>query len=212
MIILESEGLKIKMSNGTEYQVYFIPVLILGDNLGLNSLLGFSKSFNGCFCRFCKIDKSLSKTATSADPMLRRNYSNYKIDLIADDVKGTGIVEKCQFNRIPSFHVIDNLSVDAMHDVVEGICQYDMTNSILYFIQTKKFFSLEVLNKRKRTFEYGELEIGNNSPDISITHLKKKHLKMSASEILTFVIYFPLMVGDLVPQDDAVWQFVLLLR
>lgn len=32
---------------------------------------------------------------------------------------------------------------------------------------------------------------------------------MSASEMMTFVNYFTLMVGDLVPDDDEVWQFVL---
>lgn len=32
---------------------------------------------------------------------------------------------------------------------------------------------------------------------------------MSASEMLTFTLNFPLMVGDLVPEDDEVWQFLL---
>lgn len=75
----------------------------------------------------------------------------------------TGNRGKCAFNTIPSFHVIDNLSVDVMHDVVEGICHYDMANSTLHFIQNK-FLTLDLLNSRKRTFEYGDIEIGNISP------------------------------------------------
>lgn len=65
-------------------------------------------------------------------------------------------------------------------------------------------FSLDILNKRKQTFEYGELEVGNMSPDIKVSHLKRRHFKMSAREMLIFVMYFPIMVGDLVPSDDEV--------
>lgn len=34
---------------------------------------------------------------------------------------------------------------------------------------------------------------------------------MSAREILTFVMYFPIMVGDIVPENDEIWSFILLL-
>lgn len=33
---------------------------------------------------------------------------------------------------------------------------------------------------------------------------------MSAREMMTFIYYFPLMVGDLVPEDDNVWLFFLI--
>ncbi|XP_061387200.1 uncharacterized protein LOC133322173, partial [Musca vetustissima] len=211
MAFLETEGLDIEMSDGATFHVYFIPLLILGDNLGLNSILGFIKNFNGKFCRFCEIDYQSSQKSCSANPELRRDYGKYNSALEITDSKKTGIIEKCEFNKIPSFHVIDNISVDAMHDVLEGVCHYDMTNVILYLVTTKKYFSLEELNKRKRCFEYGELEIGNFSPHITKLHLEKKHLKMSAREMLTFVIYFPIMVGDFVPRDDEVWQLVLTL-
>lgn len=44
-----------------------------------------------------------------------------------------------------------------------------------------------------------------------MVHLKNNHLRMSAREMLTFVTYFPLLVGDLVPSEDNVWEFILLL-
>jgi len=34
---------------------------------------------------------------------------------------------------------------------------------------------------------------------------------MSAREVMTFIHYFPLMVGDLVPENDEVWSFFLIL-
>jgi len=32
---------------------------------------------------------------------------------------------------------------------------------------------------------------------------------MSAREMMTFIHYFSLMIGDLVPEDDNVWLFFL---
>lgn len=49
---LEIEGLTIKTSSGKDVHVYFTLLLILGDNLGLNSILGFEESFqSNHFCR-----------------------------------------------------------------------------------------------------------------------------------------------------------------
>lgn len=32
---------------------------------------------------------------------------------------------------------------------------------------------------------------------------------MSAREMLTFTIYLPLMIGDIIPDEDEVWKFLL---
>lgn len=52
---LETDGITININN-TEHQVFFSLGLILGDNLGMHSILGFSESFMAKFpCRFCKL-------------------------------------------------------------------------------------------------------------------------------------------------------------
>lgn len=71
-------------------------------------------------------------------------------------------------------------------------------------MQTTKLFSLETLNIRKTTFNYGSIEVGNISPPIMLLQLQNNHLKMSGREIMTFIHYFPQMVGDLIPQNDDV--------
>lgn len=38
--------------------------------------------------------------------------------------------------------------------------------------------------------------------------MKKKHLKMTASESKTFTTFLPLIIGPLIPQDDEVWEFL----
>jgi len=55
--LLESDGLDIVTECG-RFRVHFILGIVLGDNLGMNSILEFSKSFSAnYFCRFCKVNK-----------------------------------------------------------------------------------------------------------------------------------------------------------
>ena len=52
---LKNNGIVITV-DGKKHQIYFQCSLILGDNLGLNSIFGFVKSFSADYsCRMCKI-------------------------------------------------------------------------------------------------------------------------------------------------------------
>lgn len=57
LLSLQENGIIVHVQN-EEKTVYFQLASLLGDNLGMNSILGFSESFssNSC-CRFCKIEK-----------------------------------------------------------------------------------------------------------------------------------------------------------
>lgn len=206
---LAIDGIQIETKTGA-YHVYFVLGLILGDNLGLNSILDFSKSFSAnFFCRFCKVNKSDAQELTDENVCLLRNRNNYKQDVELNDFSCTGIYKESQLNQIKSFHVTENYSVDLMHDLFEGICHYDICEILNYYIEEKKIFSLETFNRRKQQFNYGILEISNLSPPIKPADLKKNHLKMSAREMITFVHFLPLIIGDLVPENDSVWGFFL---
>lgn len=145
------------------------------------------------------------------DPSCMRNIDNYNIDVESKNFSETGIYKASTLNQIHSFHVTKNVCVDTMHDLYEGIYHYDMCHIIKYFINTAKLFTLDTLNNRKSNFNYGPIESGNLSPEISIIHLNNCHLKMSAREVMTFIHFFPFMIGDLVPNHDEVWLFFLIL-
>lgn len=205
---LEEDGIFIETAEGTK-NIYFVLSLVLGDNLGLNTVLGFTSSFNhNYFCRFCKASKISTHTMTTNDPNLSRNLFNYDEDVDANNMSLTGIKELSILNSIHSFHVTTNFAVDIMHDIFEGVCHYDMCH-IINHLMNSKYFSLKTLNARKQMFNYGEIEVGNVSPEITEAHLAKFHLKMTAREMMCFMHLFSLMVGDLVPQDDHVWLFFL---
>lgn len=190
--------------------MYFVLSLLIGDNLGVNCVCDFSKSFSAnYFCRFCRASKNLTRTLSYEDGTLLRNIDNYTEDVDKDDFSSTGINKDSVLNQIKLFHVTSNFSVDIMHDIFEGICHYNMCHLIIYFTEKVQIFSLETLNFRKQNFSYCELEQKNLSPQIEKHHLHKFHLKMSARQMMCFVHFFSLIIGDLIPENDEVWQFFL---
>lgn len=156
--LLEKDGIIIHTHDGPK-EVHFILGLITGDNLGLNSICDFSRSFSSnYFCRFCKAHKTLTHTLSEEDNTLLRNVENYVHDVEINDFSQTGVAQNSILNNITSFHVTTNYCVDIMHDIFEGICHYNMCHIITYYTETINIISLETLNLRKQHFSYGELE------------------------------------------------------
>jgi hypothetical protein len=78
---LGNDGITINTYSGPKH-VYFILGLLLRDNLGINSLCEFSKSFSDNFyCKFCKAPKSIMQHLSKENDSLLRNCINYRDDL-----------------------------------------------------------------------------------------------------------------------------------
>ncbi|KAE9528505.1 hypothetical protein AGLY_012076, partial [Aphis glycines] len=118
--------------------IYFALGLVLGDNLGLNSILGFIESFSAnYYCRICRSPKSDLQHFISESKLLR-NKINYESDLIQNNVSVTGLNERCIFNDIPNFHITGNIVCDFMHDIPKGVARYDMAVIINNYINPSK--------------------------------------------------------------------------
>lgn len=75
-----------------EFHVHFILGLILGDNLGLNTMLDFSKSFSAnYYCRFCKASKSEALELFVENRELMGTINNYSDDVNTNSFMSTGI-------------------------------------------------------------------------------------------------------------------------
>lgn len=215
LIKLETDGIVIRI-NGKQIRVYFNLCLILGDNLGINEILSFTKSFN-CkpYCRICTQDIENMKKMNAEDLRSLRTVKSYNEALLIENekerVQKTGIKENSIFNNIPSFHVTQNFTVDVMHDLLEGICHYDIGKILSKFIFELKMFSLSTLNSRKQMFPYGDIEIGYRGNEIKLSDLQKLHFRMTSREMLTFTTLLPLMIHDLVPTTNKIWSFLLCL-
>ena len=208
---LQTQGIELNI-NGTKKTVKFQLVLIVGDNLGLNGICEFVESFKANFCcRICSINSEDLGTTSKENVSLLRNKISYKADVEAKNLSKTGVKEECVFNAVNGFHITENISIDMMHDVLEGVCMYIMRGMIFYFIFTKKHFTLEQMNDIIENFEYGHES--NKPPKIALNRLKQKiDLKMSAAEMLCFERYFGLMFGNLVPEGEKHWKLYIFLR
>lgn len=102
--------------------MYFVLGFVAGDNLGLNSLLGFSKGFTALHCcRICRLSNKETSKAYSEDETKLRNPTNYESDLEKRNFQLSGIHERWILNILRSFHVTTNVVVDIMHDLSSSL-------------------------------------------------------------------------------------------
>lgn len=209
---LEEEGLDIPMSDGSSKKVIFVPHVFRGDNKSIKEAMGFVESFNTFYpCVSCKIEKSSLKSQTSLDTSLLRSRENILDDIAKNSPNTTGIKEKSLWLELKTFNPSINSACDIMHDMSEGVIHYDLAQALIYFIQTKKYFDLCLLNNRIQSFNFGKG--AKNKPDlISMENLKKNKLPTTAAESLLLLETLPFIIGDLVPKYDDHWQLILLLR
>lgn len=201
---VQSEGIDI-CADGKVTKVFFKMVLVTGDNLGLNSILDFVKSFIAYYCcRFCRVHKDVMNYMTELDYSILRNRSSYLED-IQNDVSDGGVHKDSIFNSIEDFHVTENQSVDIMHDFYEKVAHRDICGSLRYFIYDRKFFSLKTFNSRKAKFNYGINDSANLAGPVKEEHLDKDKLQASASEMIILVQHLLTIIGDLVPRKDKFW-------
>lgn len=147
--------------------------------------------------------------ATVENPEDRRNRLNYETDVLIHDQSETGVREYSPFNYLPHFHVTDSSTEDLTHNVEGGVCHYNFIECMYYFIYTQKYFTLDVLNQRMRSFPYADDEKSNIPQPILEDRFKQDKFKMTVSEMANFTQNITFMIGELVPQTDVVWLFLL---
>lgn len=185
---LEEQGIDFCIDGETK-TVRFVLCLLTGDNLGIHTMLSFSSGFNATFyCRFCRRPKD---TTEHADCLRRKQ--DYDEDVILNSLSETGIASNSVFNTLHSFHVLNNKSVDPMHDLFSsGVCKYGLTKVLNHCIFVKQYFSLKQLNEDRK--EIGKTSINDEfrrMPDITEHYVSREicksvSLRMSSSEMQIF--------------------------
>ena len=143
---------------------------------------------------------------------LLRTYRNYLKDC---KYKRNGIIEKCIWNCLTFYNCIKCPCADLTHDLLEGVCRYDMANILQKFIFQLKIFSIKTLNLRLSQFEniFGDR---NKVPQFIEKSILKKQLILSSSEMFYLVEFFGVILGDLVLKSNReslkYWKLYLNLR
>lgn len=181
-------------------------VNVLADNLGFHMCYGLTESFNAHYCcRFCECNKMDRQEQLEECPSKMRTKTSYEQCLTiveksrAIDLKQSfGVKRPCVFNEIGSFHILENLTVDVMHDILEGVGSFLIDESLKWMCQNG--FTEDDVVAKVRDFNYGPIS-KKNKP--SILAWDKSKLGQSAIQVYCLLTNFPFIFvereSDLIP-------------
>jgi len=200
-------------------QIYVSLIQVAGDNLALNSILGFTECFStDYFCTMCYATQEDIKSKFYEKEFKLRSESEYCKDLaLVSDNRQTGlrlshgVKRDCILNEIPHFHVTRNFSLDIMHTILEGIVQVELSCVLYQLCNIKRVFTYDMLSAKIASF-WGAINVEkcNKPPDLS--HIDKPgrlYPSMKAVQSWALLKYLPLIIGDVVAEDDEHWLFLL---
>ena len=77
--------------------------------------------------------------------------------------KEFGINCKSSLNDLKYFHVCDGFLIpDIMHDVLEGVLQYEVKLMLQYMITIERYFTLDMVNTKLENLELSKAESVNS--------------------------------------------------
>lgn len=203
---LESSGMPIG-----QHTVRGTIVNIACDNLGASGVFGFTESFAANFyCRHCECEKSDCQNRVEENKSKRRTIESYTKNLKRAenmkpkiDLKVTkGIKRSCKFNDLENFHVIENMPVDVMHDVNEGIVAYCIHDFFALLIE-KKITSAADIQRRVRDFIYSPIHLQNKP---SLINFEKHNCNQNASQLYCLIVNLPFIFFDLKEEIGEFWK------
>ena len=209
---LEGEGIHIS-TNVFEGQVRAGIAQVTGDNLGVNGICGFVESFvSHHFCRHCKMHINQMRNAQTECHELLRTQQNYEDDVEIRNPTETGIKALCCLNNVEHFQVATNHAPDVMHDILEGVCGVEI-HLVLASLIHEGFFDLDTLNSRLTSFDYSPCDSKNKPSPIDNKKLQNPDGApgQTAAQMWCLVRYLPLIIGDLVPENNQYLELILLL-
>ncbi|PIK52380.1 hypothetical protein BSL78_10692 [Apostichopus japonicus] len=210
--VLYEHGLEL---NCPDYAGIVKPKLfqVIGDNLGLHNMLGFAGSFSAnYYCRFCKVHRMRAEILLQEECNLLRNKISYETDIAENNLSTTGLSRSSVLNELPYYHVLENASVDVMHDIFEGIAPLEVKLILKQLIDNGSF-TLEEINERISSFSYGFTDKRNQPTLIHQNSLRNPSGSsgQTASQMMCLVFTLPLIIGDKVMVDSDVWELLLML-
>ena len=211
--VLETDGIKVPTLKSP---VHGSIVQVTGDNLGIHGLFGLVESFSArnC-CRFCVLEKSHFQTVFCEDEesVIFRTKDMHEEHCYTAQTNPQlphvyGVKRSCLLNSLQYFHTVENYSVDIMHDVLEGVGQYEL-KLVLEYVQVN-FITAREMARRIESFNYGYSERRNRPPAVKLFD-GSNDLGLNAIQSWCLLRNMPLIFGDLVQRDDECWHLLMLL-
>lgn len=185
------------------------------DNLGANQSLGYMASFSSnYYCRHCLLSKEQCQTAIQQDTHLLRTKTIYseQLRIIENSEKvkydeTQGLKFYCKLNDLSNFHVLDNPTVDIMHDLAEGVVPFLLKN-LLGHVINEKVFSENDFNWMTQFYAYGYLHRHDIPSQICTT---KRSLGQNAAQSLCLFRHMPMILYEYREKEhlQTVWPSVI---
>lgn len=203
--ILQNEGITVFV-NGMEKLYKGSLLMVTGDTPASAFLGGFKMSVSaGKPCRTCMTDQDRWKRFFTERAFTLRNMESHlnHLEIIEEPEmlqttreywkKNFGINTRSKLIDILHFDVTMCLVQDIMHILCEGVLEVATRLLINFCIQERKI-TLETLNNRITSFNYGHMQRDKPSL-IKICHLKT-NLKQSAAQMLCLAYVLPFLIND----------------
>lgn len=216
---LLENGHDMTLNYGETIKVYGTIAAFCSDGLAAHQVYGMLGPSAHRFCRMCKISRE-NLHAGDFHPKEHRTEQTFQDDVYAAinnpaTSTGSGIKEDCALNKSVYFHVSNNYVFDAMHDLLEGICPYEIKLILHHYICVEKYFDVEFFNKRIAMYNFGFHERKNKpSPNFQIQSIRNTSdhkIKQKAVQTWCLTRAIPFIISDKVPEDDPFLELVILL-
>lgn len=205
LLILETIGFK--TIDGKHWKAALINISC--DNLGANFVFGFSKGFNAhYYCRICEMTRvECQQTTYELTERLRSTLSHQEhIEFLKEnpncELRETkGVRMACLFNKLNSYDIFENVSLDIMHDIHEGIIPFFLS-SFFDLCISKKIDTEENIFRKIRDFNHGPL-FEKKKP--SLVNLTRHNLGQNASQSYCVMVHLPYIFIDLKDKLISIW-------
>ncbi len=191
---------------------------VAADNLGAHSLAGFQESFVVEHpCRFCMVKRSeiQQKDVLSGgfEHRTKQNHDRQVEEVLKDPnlTKQYGVKGRCVLNELDHFHSVTGFPPDILHDLLEGVIPVEMALCLNALIN-KKYITLEYVNRMIKQFPYQFMDKIDQPQVIPTTFASRGTIGGNGHENWALLRLLPLMIGFDIPENDAIWEILMLLK
>lgn len=171
---------------------------LMADNMGFNLALALAGHSASHFCRICELPKESCQQATAEILLTYRSSQSYQRQLdIIDNSDGKfsfkdtcGVVRYCKLNDLSHYNIFENLSVDIMHDLTEGVIPLVLKH-VLEHCLNASIFKIDDVKKMIAFYSYPK-EFRRSKP--SPLSLTRQHLGQNSSQMKCLMLNLPFIL------------------
>jgi len=178
LIKLHDVGFSV-MLNGRPLHFRCFLTQVVGDNLGLHSVLGFVENFSRATyaCDLCMATQSDMQTVFNDSELQARTLELYgeHIRELASGNIGTsdcGIKRPSAFSSLQYYSPASNDAADIMHDLFEGVVPLETKLFLCHLLFQVRCISLQEINNRIKSHDYGYCGSKSKPSVLLESHLK----------------------------------------